>query len=95
MRTGAAIISTHHDKKWNVTEILAAPALYVVLYRGEPFTVRVRSALTDKPPKYRRTSFTYAGMAKGLADRLNKRFGTTDFTVHTADIGDIIYPVFE
>lgn len=88
MRTGAAIITTHHDKKWNVTELLVASSVYVVLYRGEPFTVRMRSALTDKPPKYRRTSFTYAGMAKCLADRLNKRFNTTDFTVHMVSIGE-------
>lgn len=87
MRTGAAIITTHHDKKWNVTEILVAPAIYVVLYQGKPFNIRLRNGLADKPPKYRRTSFTYVGLAIGLADRLNKRFNTHDYTVHTASIG--------
>ena len=62
-------------------EIVEADAVYAVHYRGRPFNYRVVKANGVQPVKYRKAFFTTLGHAHLMADRLNERFSTDQFTV--------------
>lgn len=58
---------------------------FAVLYQEKPFQLRRHLNVEVQAPgntKYPKTVFANAGHAFNLADRLNKYFNTTDFTVH-------------
>ena len=70
------------DKKYKASQVLAADAIYAVFYQGKPINLRTQSQLISYPgPKYQKCAFSNSGHAFNLADRLNKMFKTTDFTV--------------
>jgi hypothetical protein len=58
---------------------------FAVLYKNRPFQLRKHLNVEVTQPgniKYPKTVFANAGHAFNLADRLNEKFCTTDFTVH-------------
>lgn len=64
------------------TQILYATHLYIVLYKGMPFNLKLVNTMYDYPgPKYKKTSFSNPAHAYNLATRLNKQFDTNDFHV--------------
>lgn len=66
----------------NATQILYSDTLYIVLYKGKPFNLKLVNKMFDYPgPKYKKTSFTNFAHARNLALRLNTQFGSNDFTV--------------
>lgn len=66
----------------NATQILHSDTLYIVLYNNKPFNLKLVNKMFDYPgPKYKKTSFTNFAHARNLAERLNKQFGSTEFTV--------------
>jgi len=70
------------DAKYNSDQILEADAIYAVFYQKKPINIRYLNKLVNYPgPKYKKVSFSNSGHAFNLADRLNKKFNTDEFTV--------------
>jgi len=63
-------------------EVCEADAVYSVYYQGKPIKIRRRD-MTKRYPnsKYNKVSFPEPGHAFNLAERLNERFNTAEFTV--------------
>jgi hypothetical protein len=80
-RPSAKIILSHTDRRWTVNDVLEAPTLYAVLYRGSTVTLRRSSGLTDAPAKYPRTVYPNRDGADRRARRLNALYKTDQFTV--------------
>jgi hypothetical protein len=72
--------------------VCEADAIYAVCYRGRPILVKFQNDISNNypGPKYVKTSFPSAGHAFNLADRLNERFNTEDFTVSIMAVGRTI-----
>jgi hypothetical protein len=71
------------DDNMRSLQVCEADAIYAVCYKGRPIKVKTQSNIEiDYPgPKYAKTSFPTSGHAFNLAERLNEKFATTDFTV--------------
>ena len=78
-----------HDRALWVCE---ADAIYAVCYQGRPIMVKMQANIyVNYPcPKYAKTSFPSASHAFNLAERLNERFKTTDFSVSIMTVGRTI-----
>ena len=75
------------------TQICAADGVYAVCYKTRPISLRTNGNIEvpDYPGfKYLKTAFTNPGHAFNLAERLNKKFDTTDFDVRVMITGRII-----
>ena len=78
---------------YKVEQVLEADAIWAVFYKGKPFNLKSSNMLTSYPgPKYKKVSFSNPGHAINLAKKLNKQFGTDQFTVVVLDKGKQIYP---
>jgi len=76
------ILLEHVDKNYNSEQVLEAFAIYAVYHKEQPVNLRTLSTLVNYPgPKYKKISFSNSGHAFNLADRLNKKFNTDEFTV--------------
>jgi hypothetical protein len=64
-------------------EVCEADAIYAVCYKGRPVKVRTLQniEIPYPGPKYLKTSFPEPGHAFNLAERMNEKFNTSDFTV--------------
>lgn len=63
-------------------QILAAEAVWAVLYKEKPFNLKSGNYHSSHPgPKYKKTSFANPGHALNLANKLNEKFNCADFTV--------------
>lgn len=65
------------------TQVCEADAIYAVCYEGRPIKIRTYQniEIASPGPKYAKSSFPEPGHAFNLSDKLNKKFGTTEFTV--------------
>jgi hypothetical protein len=78
-------------KSFRSEQLLAAEAIYAVFYNNKPINLRSLNSLTNYPgPKYKKVSFSNSGHAFNLAERLNKLFKTTEFTVVKLIQGEVI-----
>jgi len=76
------IILESVDKNYNSEQILEAGAIFAVYYENKPINLRTLNTLVNYPgPKYKKVSFSNSGHAFNLADRLNDKFSTDQFTV--------------
>lgn len=71
------------DDDMRAIQVCQADAVFAVYYRGAPIKVRTFMNIeVEYPgPKYAKSSFPEAGHAFNLAEKLNKQFNTTEFTV--------------
>lgn len=90
-RPKPTIILEHvNPKNYKAEQVLDAESIYAVFYQGKPINLRTLSHLVSYPgPKYKKVSFSNAGHAFNLAERLNKIFKTTEFAVYKLDQGTL------
>ena len=76
------ILDHTNPKTYKSEQVLEADAIYAVFYDGAPINLRTLNSLVNYPgPKYKKVSFSNAGHAFNLAERLNKLFNTDRFAV--------------
>ena len=72
-------------------QVLDAEAIWAVFYKGKPFNLKSRNAITNYPgPKYKKTSFSNPGHAFNLAKKLNEMFKSDEFDVVKLTQGTIL-----
>jgi hypothetical protein len=80
-----------NPKNYKAEQILEADAIYAVFYMGKPINLRTLNHLVSYPgPKYRKISFSNSGHCFNLAEKLNKQFKTTEFSVVKLTEGVVI-----
>ena len=86
------VLLEHISDNMRATHVCVADAIFAVCYKGAPIKVKtqVNIELDYPPPKYCKTSFPSSGHAFNLADKLNQRFNTTDFSVVIMQVGRTI-----
>ena len=78
----SVLLSFTDHRSYKAEQVLAAAAIYAVFYDGAPINLRSLHTLLDHPgPKYKKVSFSNSGHAFNLAERLNKLFKTSKFSV--------------
>ncbi len=76
------VLLEHTDRNFRSEQVLDAEAIYAVFLKDQPINLKSFNSLVDSPgAKYKKTSFSNPGHAFNLAERLNKKFNTDDFTV--------------
>jgi len=72
-------------------EVCETDCIYAVCYQGRPVQIRKRNLQFAYPgAKYAKTSFPNSGHAFNLAERLNTRFATDEFSVAIMSISRFI-----
>lgn len=90
-RPKPTILLSHASTNGKVEQILAAEAIYAVFYDGKPINIKNMASHIDlSGPKYKKSSFSNAGHAFNLADRLNSTFKTDKFSVHKLVDGEVV-----
>lgn len=85
------ILEFVNPKTYKAEQVLEAEAIYAVFYQGKPINLRTLSHLVSYPgPKFKKCSFSNPGHCFNLAERLNKLFKTTDFTVVKLNGGEVV-----
>jgi hypothetical protein len=81
-RPKPTVLQEHTDNSFRCEQVLAADAIFAVFYKGAPINLKSSNSLVDMPgAKYKKTAFSNAGHAFNLAERLNVKFKTDEFTV--------------
>ena len=80
------------DDHMRAYQVCEADAIYAVCYKGAPIKVKTYAniEIPYPGPKYAKTAFPTSGHAFNLANRLNKKFTTSDFSVVMMTVGRVI-----
>jgi hypothetical protein len=91
-RPKPTVLLNHTDPKtYKSEQVLDATGIYAVFHQNKPINLRTLNSLVNYPgPKYRKVSFSNPGHAFNLAEKLNKLFKTTQFTVVLLTEGTVI-----
>ena len=86
------VLLEHVDNNMRAYQVCEADAIYAVCYKGAPIKVKTYAniELPYPGPKYAKTAFPTSGHAFNLANRLNKKFTTSDFSVVMMTVGRTI-----
>ena len=80
-----------NKKNYKVEQVLEAEAIWAVFYKDKPVNLKTGSVVAQNlGPKYKKVSFSNSGHAFNLAEKLNKMFNTTDFSVYKLTTGEKI-----
>jgi hypothetical protein len=83
------ILETTNKKTFKVDQVLEAEAIWAVFYKDKPINLKTSSMVAQHiGPKYRKVSFSNAGHAHNLANKMNKLFNTEDFVVYKLTTGE-------
>lgn len=76
------VLLEHTDQNYRSEQVLDAEAIYAVFLQGAPINLKSFNSLVDMPgAKYKKTSFSNEAHCVNLAQRLNEKFKTDQFTV--------------
>lgn len=90
-RPKPTVLLSHVSSSGKIEQILAAEAIFAVFYDGKPINIKnMASQLDISGPKYKKSSFSNAGHAHNLAERLNGLFKTDKFAVHKLTSGEVV-----
>jgi len=82
------LLELTNKKNYKVDQVLEADAIWAVFYKDQPINLKTESIVAqDTGPKYKKVSFSNKGHAFNLAEKLNKTFETTDFSVYKLTTG--------
>lgn len=72
-----------NKKSFKVEQVLESDAIWAVFYKDKPINLKTEYSIPrDSGPKYKKVSFSNSGHAFNLAEKLNKLFNTSDFSVY-------------
>lgn len=77
-----------NKKTFKTEQVLEAEAIWAVFYKDQPVNLKTVSVVAEQlGPKYKKVSFSNSGHAHNLAEKLNKLFNSTDFSVYKLTTG--------
>jgi hypothetical protein len=83
------ILENISKKTFKVEQVLEAEAIWAVFYKDKPINLKTSSIVAQHiGPKYKKVSFSNAGHAHNLANKMNKLFNTEDFSVYKLTTGE-------
>jgi hypothetical protein len=83
------LLELTNKKTYKTEQVLEAEAIWAVFYQDRPINLKIISIVAQQlGPKYKKVSFSNAGHAFNLAEKLNKMFNTTDFSVFKLTTGE-------
>ena len=87
------LLELTNKKTYKTEQVLEAEAIWAVFHKGKPVNLKTSSLIAQQlGPKYKKVSFSNAGHAINLAEKLNKMFNTQDFSVYKLTTGEKVYP---
>ena len=82
------LLEITNKKNYKTEQVLEADAIWAVFYKDKPVNLKTTSIVAqDLGPKYKKVSFSNAGHAFNLAEKLNKLFNCEDFSVYKLTTG--------
>jgi hypothetical protein len=83
------LLEITNKKTYKTEQVLEADAIWAVFYQGNPINLKTSSIVAQQiAPKYKKVSFSNAGHAHNLVEKLNKMFNTQDFSVFKLTTGE-------
>jgi hypothetical protein len=83
------LLEITNKKTYKTEQVLEADAIWAVFYKDKPINLKTSSIVAHQiGPKYKNDSFSNAGHAYNRAEKLNKMFNTTDFSVFKLTTGE-------
>lgn len=82
------LLEVTNKKTYKTDQVLEADAIWAVFFKDKPINLKTSSVVAQQlGPKYKKVSFSNSGHAFNLAEKLNKMFNTTDFSVYKLTTG--------
>lgn len=76
------LLELTNKKTYKTEQVLEAEAIWAVFYKNKPVNLKTTSIVAQQVgPKYKKVSFSNSGHAFNLAEKLNKLFSCSDFSV--------------
>jgi hypothetical protein len=83
------LLEITNKKTYKTEQVLEADAIWAVFYQDQPINLKTTSLVVQAlGPKYKKVSFSNAGHAHNLAEKLNKMFNTQEFSVFKLVTGE-------
>lgn len=83
------LLEITNKKTYKTEQVLDAEAIWAVFYQDKPINLKTSSIVAQEiGPKYKKVSFSNAGHAHNLAEKLNKTFNTEEFSVYKLVSGE-------
>lgn len=83
------LLEITNKKTYKTEQVLEAEAIWAVFYQDKPINLKTSSLVVQQlGPKYKKVSFSNSGHALNLAEKLNKLFQTSDFSVYKLTTGE-------
>ena len=83
------LLEITNKRTYKTEQVLDAEAIWAVFYQEKPINLKTSSIVAQQiGPKYKKVSFSNAGHAFNLAEKLNKMFNSQDFSVFKLTTGE-------
>jgi hypothetical protein len=83
------LLELTNKRNYKTEQVLESEAIWAVFYQDRPINLKIVSIVAQQlGPKYKKVSFSNAGHAHNLAEKLNKMFNTTEFSVFKLTTGE-------